>query len=313
MDVEIKKQDGTSFTLSEHGIIVNDFIVEGIEKEDIYKRNNGLHGRFLVDSTYVKRQIVVPCFFVVDKFSSYQAQRDLLYEIVQSIDPFYIREKRRIEEFNYQFKDTVSTDYQEKDNFGYPVSSEDNHNNHFVTGKQYKVVLNNVLQPKQNKRKGNVELVFETTELPFAESIGHSLNLENGKSLGLWSSDMNISWNENDKRTYTFENIKKCRFYYYGNVAIDQFNMYSIVEITIKEKTNNFSWFLTHSKTMTIKNVTLEPGDIIKYDGLRTYKNGVPIDSETNLENPIIKPGFNIFEFNQVVRKVVFKHKFYFK
>ena len=50
----------------------------------------------------------------------------------------------------------------------------------------------------------NFDLVFETIEIPFAESIGTSLDLENKPNKALWSNDMLVPFDEeNDKRTYT--------------------------------------------------------------------------------------------------------------
>ncbi|REI04073.1 phage tail family protein [Staphylococcus felis] len=312
MDIELKKKGDTSFSLSDYGIIVNDIVVESIETEDKYKQTDGLHGRFLVQSTYLKRQINVTCFFVANKHNTYHKQRDLLYSLVNDTEPFYLREKRRIEELSYRFRDTTSDDYQEIDSNGFFKSDNPNNENYHVSGKRYLVKLANVIQPKQSRLKGNIELVFETTSLPFAESIGRSTDLEKAKNLDLWSSDMNIPFNENYKRNYTFEYLEKGQFYYHGNVTINQFNMDSIVEITLGEDTKDFSWFMTGSSTMRIKGANLKAGDIIKYDGLRVFRNGVVILNYSNKENPVIVPGFNNFEFNQQVRKVVFDHKFYF-
>ena len=42
------------------------------------------------------------------------------------------------------------------------------------------------------------ELEFETEEIPFAESIGTSLDLEKRPDKELWSNDMDIPFDEND-------------------------------------------------------------------------------------------------------------------
>jgi len=311
MDIEIIKKN-QSYLLSEHGIIVNDVVVEGVEVNDIYTSKEGIHGRFLLNSTFSKRKISVPVHFKVDKYSSYQRVRDLLYELVTDSEPFYIRELRRIEKPNYEFKQAVADDPQLFDESGNPIYSNRNYENHYVTGKQYLVKLAGVITPNQKGRKGEATIDFETAELPFAESIGTSLQLEENDTLGLWSTDMRISHSVNATRQYTFKNVKNGSVYYHGTTPLDQFNMHCIVEVTIGEPTTELNWYLRHSDLMVIKGLSLIPGDVIRYDGMHTYKNGININRYTRLTSPKFKPGHNAFNFNQTVLQVTFDMKFYY-
>ncbi|WP_432368670.1 phage tail domain-containing protein [Staphylococcus chromogenes] len=315
MELEITKRDGTKYRLGDYGVIVKDIQVDGLESEENYSKIDSLHGRFLNGTTYSKRRISVPCFFEVDKLADFQMFRDLLFDLVTDTEPFYIRELRKKEKSNYKFLEPLATTFQKMDKFGRPdYNHTEFDSDYYVSGKQYLVKLHNTIQPKQTYKKANIELEFETTELPFAESIGTSLDLEKNDKLDIWSQDMNITFNEKSKeRKYTFENIKSDSVYYHGNVPNDQFNMYNTVTIKLGQDTKDFSWTLQYSEIMTIRGLNLKAGDTIKYNGIDVTRNGITINEYTRLSQPKFKHGYNKFEFNQTVRKVVFDMKFYFK
>lgn len=311
MDVQIIHTDGTSFTLNDYQIKITDFVVESMEMKESYSEVEGLHGRYYDGSTYVKRKIHVPCFFIAKNNLDYAVQRNLLYKLVQSTEPFYIREMRKPYKDNYGFKDTLSNDYQAIDDNGQPIY--DQFVDDFVSAKQYLVKLSNVITPSQKHFKGNVELEFETVELPFSESIGTSLQLEKKKFDNLFSTDMNINYEDKERITYSFNNVKSGRIFYYGSVPITQHNMYSVVSIIIGQKTKQFAWSLSAANSMTIEGIQLNPGDLIVYNGIMITKNGLPIIEYVNLEFPKFEPGFNQFQINQRVKHIEFDMKFYDK
>lgn len=306
MDVQITKLDGTSYFLSDYDIHVLDFVVESMEYEDKYAKIDGLHGRYLVDSVFVKRKIAIPCLFVTDNNSDYVKQRTLLYSIVQDTEPFYIRELRKRDKNQYHFHDTVAADLADS-------MDDAEHFEQFVDGKRYLVKLSNVLKPTQTKFSGRVELEFETVKLPFAESIGTSNDLEKREHNGMWSEDMKINFDDLSYTRYTFEHVNAGDIYYHGNVALDQFNMYAFVTIVVGERTDYFKWSLNDGAVMFIRGITLNSGDIITYDGVRVYCNGESVLNYAGIEIPRFKPGFNHFKFNQLVAYVNFDMRFYFK
>ena len=57
-------------------------------------------------------------------------------------------------------------------------------------------MCSDVVVPEENGRKINFSIKFETVELPFAESIGTSLELEKRPDRELWSNDMLIPFDE---------------------------------------------------------------------------------------------------------------------
>ena len=316
MDLEITKKNETPFRLSEFGIIVKDIIVESIEIDDNYEDKENHNGRLLLSSQYRKRKITVPAFFKVTKMNDIPRMRDLLYSLVVDTDQYYVREIRRKSRQNYDFIQPTEEEYQPINEFGDPIYNDTPDNYEvLVSGKRYQVKCTGVINPEQ-KTDDIVafDLEFETVELPFAESIGTSLDLERDLDGAYWAYDTSLPFNElNNRRQYTFNNTNSFYVYYHGDVPNDQFNLYKKVTIILGKDTKSFQWNLTHSDLMTIDDIELKKGDKIEYDGIQTYRNGIPINNESNLAQPKFKNGWNDFEFNQVVKKVVFDMKFYYK
>ena len=170
-----------------------------------------------------------------------------------------------------------------------------------------------MLNPKQKHFKCNVELEFETTKLPFAESVSTSLNLNKQLLNTECSSDMDIDLNVKNKQTYIFENVKVGEVYYHGSIPNNQFNMYNKVKIVIGKPTTEFSWSLSKGSVMTIKDIKLVPGDVIQYNGTEITKNGLSIVRYTNIEMPEFYTGYNKFSLNQSVKRIEFDMRFYSK
>lgn len=187
-------------------------------------------------------------------------------------------------------------------------------NLNYASGLQLEFRLVNIGDYDTNRTSGEIELQFETSETPYYQSIGRSLNLEKLDTNYLWSTDMGIEMPVSSaKRKYTFENVNSGNVYYYGTKPIDQFTFDRVVTITLGQDTKKFSWNLEHSEVMTIEGLNLKAGDTIKFDGLQTYRNGVSIDDYTRLSQPYFDFGWNYFTINQTVQKIVFDMKFYYR
>lgn len=315
MDIEITKMNGTSYTLSDFGFKVKDVIVESMEVDDTYKTKENAHGRVLLSSVFTKRKISVPCFVDATKLNDVSRLRDELYSLTVDTQPFWLRELRRSKKRNYRFIEPIADDYQEVDEYNNLRYDHDGYNDdYFVNGRRYQVKYVNTIVPSQKGTIVNFTLEFETAELPFAESIGTSLDLEKRPESELWSTDMLIPFDEQDaSRTYSFTNIWNNIVYYHGNADNDQFNMYKKVTIILGEDTENFEFTMSHSDLMTIRDVKMKKGDKIVYDGVQTFKNGTPVNNEASGSQPKFKHGWNEFEFNQQVKSVKFDMKFYYK
>ncbi|WP_260677833.1 MULTISPECIES: phage tail family protein [Staphylococcus] len=311
LDIEITKLNGDNYRLSDYGINVKDVVVENIESEDKFQDYEGIHGRHLISSVYRKRKILVPVFFIARDNIDYSLQRNLLYELVQDINPFWIRELRKSKKDNYIFKDTVASEYQIVDKNQNPVYQ--NNTDQFVTAKRYLVKLTNILNPTQKNYTGNVQLEFETTKLPFAESIGTSLELHQQFISDLWSIDEEIDLEDESKQKYIFEKVNSGRVYYHGSIPNNQFNMYKRIKIILGHNTNKFIWSLNNKIIMSIKGLELKKGDQIEYDSLRILKNGESIVRYTNSELPTFESGYNNFVLNQTIKRIEFDMRFYSK
>ncbi|UEX89685.1 phage tail domain-containing protein [Staphylococcus ratti] len=188
----------------------------------------------------------------------------------------------------------------------------------YVDGRQIYVGLVNEVSFDTGKIGGEITLEFETINLPYFESIGYSTDLERDPNMEKWAVPDNLPFNKSDiKRRYTFENVAYDDVYYNGSVPINQFNQDSVVEITLgknvsKNDDKGFTFYMTHSNMIKIKGLELKAGDVIRFDGLHTYRNNLRIDNyNTESEQPVLHPGINRFKMNQVVQKIVFKHKIY--
>lgn len=315
MDLEIKKQNGQKYTLGDFGFVVDDVIIESMEIEDNYETKENTSGRILLSSQYRKRKINVKCHVNSTKLNDNARLRDEFYNLTNSTEEVWIRELRRSVPLNYRFIEPLEDDYQEISEYNNLVLDHEEFNdNYYVNGKRYKVKNADVIVPEENGKKISFELVFETTEIPFAESIGTSLDLEKRPDKELWSNDMLIPFDEQDgSRIYSFTNIWNNTIYYHGTADNDQFNMYKKVTIILGEDTENFTFTMTHSDVMTIRNIKMKKGDKIEYDGVQTFKNGTPLSYEVSGSQPKFRHGWNEFEFNQQVKSVKFDMKFYYK
>lgn len=299
-DLEVVK-NGKAYRVSNNeftdkDIKVISFNVAGIDHNYSFEEVDRLHGRFLNTYTNKKRSARLVLWYSVEKLSHAVHLKNNIAKLFSG--QCYYRELKAVNpEIKFQ-------------SFGQKTQSFDLD---YVSGKQIKLALVNEFDFDTSQLCGEIELEFETVNLPYFESIGRSLDLQTGKNRRYWSSDMEIDWVKEDrKRLYTFENIYTDSVYYHGDVDISQFNFDYNVTIVIGELTKKFIWYLEDSELMIIEDLELKPGDVIKYDGIQTFKNGVPIN-ETRMTNPTFKEGWNTFKFNQDVRKVVFDMKFYYK
>ena len=246
--------------MGDFGFVVDDVIIESMEIEDKYETKENTSGRILLSSQYRKRKINVKCHVNSTKLNDNARLRDEFYNLTNSTEEVWIRELRRSVPLNYRFIEPLEDDYQEISEYNNLVLDHEEFNdNYYVNGKRYKVKNADVIVPEENGKKISFELVFETTELPFAESIGTSIDLEKRPDKELWSNDMLIPFDEQDgSRIYSFTNIWNNAIYYHGTADNDQFNMYKKVTIILGEDTENFVFTMTHSDVMTIRNVKMK-------------------------------------------------------
>ncbi|HBB6315868.1 TPA: phage tail family protein [Staphylococcus delphini] len=276
---------------------VSSFNVSDLERDNQFETIDKLNGRFKIATIEESRKATLLIEYNVEKMAHAIHLRNQLADLFKG--RFFIRELvPSIVEIPFQ-------GFNEPD-FEFPLN--------YASGMQLELMLSSISDFDTNKTTGEIEVVFETAENPYYESIGRSLQLEKLDSPYLWSSDMRIEMPlESSKRTYTFLNVRSADVFYHGTQPIDQFTFDRTVTIVLGKDTDKFSWNLEHSEVMTIEGLKLKAGDTIKYNGLQTFRNGVAIDEYTRLSQPFFKYGYNHFNINQSVQKIVFDMKFYNK
>ncbi|CAC5558568.1 TPA: phage tail family protein [Staphylococcus aureus] len=190
----------------------------------------------------------------------------------------------------------------------------------YVDGRQLLVGLVSEVSFDTTQTSGEFTLTFETTELPFFESIGYSTDLESDNDSEKWSVPDRLPTNEHDKRRQmTFHNTNSGDVYYNGDVPLTQFNQFNVVEIELAEDVKaddkeGFTFYTDKGNISVIKDVDLKAGDKIIFDGKHTYRGRLNIDfANKTLEQPVLYPGWNRFKSNKVMKKITFTHKLYYR
>lgn len=303
-DIEISK-NGQKYRVSDNPFTgkkleVIEYDAQGAEQELDFNEIESINGRFLNSRIEKLKKVSMVVRYSVSKLTYAYHLKSSIQNLFSG--QFYLREMAT-NDTEIPFQTMFDPTYEfELD---------------YVDGKQLLVALVSSVSFDTTKTEGIITLEFETVELPYYESIGYSTDLEKGNNLGLWGITSNMTFISNsDKRKFTFYNTDNDFVYYAGDVPINQFNQKLIVEITIGESNKHFTFDTGYdSDMMTIKNISLKEGDVIRYDGIQTYKNGIPINGKKygTGNQPTLQPGYNQFHFNQVVRKVTFKFKMYYR
>lgn len=285
MDVQITKKNGDSYTLEKYGIIVKDFIVSSIPLESVYGNVEGRDGNLDYGARYASRTITIPFEMKAHDLMDYPLLRDKLFNFVSSKESFYIREMRRSKKLAYAFVDTNE-----------PSKMNAETDNKLVGGKRYMVRLQNAFDLEQVELYGAGELILETTELPFAESIGTTADLNNGITYDseLWGYGMGLT---DDDHKYSFNNATQFNVFNAGDVPIHPFEQE--LKITITGVAGE-GFTLTNQRTGdTFKvNDTLSPTDVIVIDGPNITINGLQALRRTNRKFITFEIGNNILTSN---------------
>lgn len=276
MDVMITKANGHTFSLDSLGVVARDFNVSSIPIEANYGNAEGRHGTIDYGATYGTRTISVPFYFKAEDTLDYPLLRDELFGMISTLQPFYIRELRR---------DTYQTG-----------------DNTLVGGKRYLVRLRNEINLEQTLDYGFGELTFETTGLPFAESIGTTLDIERdgiNADTAIWGYGMGlIADNESLRFTHT---ANLFRIYNAGNVAVHPFEQ--DLKITINNVVGSTSFLELRNETngtVFRVNEAVTTSEVITLDGPNITINGLQALRRTNRKYIELSPGWNDFRLTGV-------------
>src|SRR5699024_4879147 len=216
------------------------------------------------------------------------------FSLVTTKESFYIRELRRPSEF---------------------TTCDDGYDDEYIGGKRYLVRLSNVINLDQQRTYGFGEMVFETTELPFAESIGTTADISGYKlkySDEIWSYGMGLLYDE-DSHRYIHAGTE-FRIYNAGNVTVDPFEM--DLKITIDPIYSSPSFFEMTNKTTgeTFRVNEGMQGKSLVIDGPNVTINSLQALRRTNKQFITLAPGWNEFELKGTgSSRVEFDFRYYYK
>ncbi|CAC8738964.1 phage tail protein [Staphylococcus aureus] len=307
-DVEIVK-NGVKYRVSDNPLTYNhlrviDYNVIGAGYERDYSVIDGIDGRFHNYAKEEHKKVELRLRYEVPKI----AYASHLKSDVQTLfyGRFYLRELATPDN-TIKFESIFE-----------PLNQEFELD--YVDGRQLLVGLVSEVSFDTTQTSGEFTLTFETTELPFFESIGYSTDLESDNDSEKWSVPDRLPTNEHDKRRQmTFYNTNSGDVYYNGDVPLTQFNQFNVVEIELAEDVKaddkeGFTFYTDKGNISVIKDVDLKAGDKIIFDGKHTYRGRLNIDfANKNLEQPVLYPGWNRFKSNKVMKKITFTHKLYYR
>src|SRR5690625_4334910 len=319
MDVEITKANGSSYRLSDHDVVIRDFAVSSIEMRPSYSEVDGRHGYVDMGATYGSRTIRIPFYIDAHDLSDVALLRDKLFELVTDVEPFYIREMRRPEYASMHFCD--GDEYADK----------------YAGGKRYKVRLStSPFEIEQMFTYGFGEMTFETTDLPFAESIGTTADIErDGLKGDIWGKETGISDADASKLKYSFRvtyaNVEDNYFITpfqneENNLLVPKFSVYNAGNVLIhpfeqplKIRLYNASNSLDFIKLENISNgsyIKLNKGlwtSELIIDGPNVILDGVQALRETDRTFIRLEPGWNFFEVSGAEAvNIDFDFRFYY-
>ncbi|WP_160141559.1 phage tail domain-containing protein [Salicibibacter halophilus] len=307
MDVEIEKQNGDKVLLSEIGGNVQDFIVSSISLDTIYESHEGRHGRQDMGAYYEDRTITVPVYFHAYELLHVPLLRDKLFAILNSNEPFYIRELRRPKMRQYAFIEPTEQ-----------ARMKEGTEDVFVGGKRYLVRPSSDFSFEQEGLYGFTEIEFETVGLPFAESIGTSLDLEESGALQpeIWSHGMGLSFEkESQKYTHKVEEEQEFRIYNASNVAFPVPFQIDFT-ITISEVGGGDDGIrvtnVTNGSQLTF-NGDMGNDDTLVYDKAKVTRNSLNALNEADKEFLTLSTGWNTLRMERASSaKIAVDTRFYY-
>lgn len=307
MDAMIMKNN-ESFTLESHGFDVKDFIVSSIPIVPHYDNVDGRDGMIDYGAVLGQRTIIIPFYFRSKSLHDFSITRDKLFSLVIDKTPFYIKEMRRKKQLAYKFIGTTEIPAMD------PETA-----NMLVNGKQYLVRLQNTFEIEQMLELGEGELVFETTNLPYAESTLTTMDIDRdgvpldwGAGMGVDPGDASLKYFIQDGEP---DEPVQFQIYNAGNVGVHPF--YQKLKITLTPT------LIPHYGGCTIENITngtffryteeLNKDDELVIDGPKITVNDLQAFRKTNRQYIQLSPGWNVIEVNAAwVFTIEFDFRYYY-
>ncbi|MFA2589988.1 phage tail family protein [Bacillus mobilis] len=267
----VQTLSGKKYVLEELGIMTRDFNPQSPSPVHSFETVEYRHGTIDRGTVYGQRTINCSFYFKAVDMWDYALLRDEVFRLFDSREAFYIIDQRN-------------------------------------PGKRWLVKYSSPYSIEQNWKYGFFEIDFVTVKLPFAESIGTTMDDFTFDS-DLWQIGQGLVA-EDTKYTH---NTTSFQIYNAGHVTIDPKSMPLKIYFTggsnslqIKNKTTGDLWSYA-SNTML--------GDWILLDGVKVTRSGFgSIFGKTNFGLITLKPGWNDFELigPKGEWKIEFNFRFYY-
>lgn len=256
------------------GVKPLDIFISSIRKNRMWDQVEGRSGNVDYGYRYGSREIELKILLIATDTQDYRLLRDSVYET-----------------FSGDF--FVSETYQ--------------------PGKKYLVSVDDPYIPERlrgNQRFAEVSIICHQLELPFAESIGTSMDIHNNGinyNDELWGYGMGLIYNE-ESHVYV-HNSNNFKIFNAGN--IDEHHPYEQkLKITITGASAGYE--LKNTSTGDVFKLIEQPNGTILLDGPLVTDNGLRALHKTNKQFISLVPGWNEFTQNQNAT-VSFDFPFYYK
>lgn len=182
----------------------------------------------------------------------------------------------------------------------------------YVGGKRYLVRIAGGITPEQARIFGFGELNFETVDLPYAESIGTSLDIERegiSANSEIWGYGMGLIAEDGaDKYVHSANSF---RIFNAGNIEVHPFEQDLRIEIT---GVSGEGFELKNETTGDVFRYggTLNNSDILVIEGPSVTVNGLQALRNTNRQYVTFTPGWNTLSKNKS-GEISVNMRFYYK
>ena len=297
MDLEVIKQNGEKFLLSDYDVVVQDIKIYSIPMLHNRQRIDGFDGSLSYGTEYGDRKIEVTATFIAKDLHDYAHLRDELFNLLNDSNGYYIRELRRLNKKQYEF---IDLNEKPKEKTGT--------DNSYVNGKQYYVELDGDFEFEQDDVYGSTTINFKTSGLPFAESIYTTKELNDTGYDALVEKYGLVDSINSDNTKYKFTE-RNFTVWNAGNVTVEPETMY----LKITATGTNGALEIRNKTTGDTFKVNAEFGGTLIIDGMSTILNSVNVFRDTNKRFISLATGKNDFEVIGEFNDITIDFRFYYK
>ena len=297
MELEVIKQNGEKFLLSDYDVVVQDIKIYSIPILHNRQRIDGVAGSLSYGTEYGDRKIEVTATFIAKDLHDYAHLRDELFNLLNDSKGYYIRELRRLNKKQYEF---IDLNEKPKEKTGT--------DNSYVNGKQYHVELDGDFEFEQDDVYGSTTINFKTSGLPFAESIYTSKELNDTGYDALVEKYGLVDGIHDTYQKYKFTE-RNFTIWNAGNVTVEPETMY----LKITATGTNGKLEIRNKTTGDTFKVNAEFGGTLMIDGMNTQLNGVNVFRDTNKRYISLASGKNDFEIIGQFTDITIDFRFYYK